>query len=195
METGIKTSSEDGKLVQKHPDVWTIGHSTRGAAEFSDILLAHKLEVLVDVRSFPGSRRCPQFNKVDLAESLDKTGITYRHLPSLGGRRKTKADSKNFAWKNPSFRAYADHMESGDFKEGINELVELAGNNRATIMCAEAVWWRCHRSLIADYLKASGLSVWHIKDATHTELHPYTAVARIVGGELSYEGLLARNNV
>jgi uncharacterized protein (DUF488 family) len=195
METGIKNSSEDGKPIQKHPDVWTIGHSTRSAVEFSDILLAHKLEVLVDVRSFPGSRRYPQFNKLVLAESLGKIGITYRHLPSLGGRRKPKADSKNHAWKNASFRAYADYMESGDFKEGISELVELAGKHRTTVMCAEAVWWRCHRSLIADYLKAIGSSVWHILDATHTQLHPYTTAALIVDGELSYEGLLAKNSV
>ena len=136
METGIKTSLANGDPI---PDVWTIGHSTRGAVEFSDILLAYKLEVLVDVRSFPGSRRYPQFNKAILAESLGKIGITYRHLPSLGGRRKPNVDSKNSAWKNASFRAYADHMESGDFKEGISELIELAGKNRTTVMCAEAV--------------------------------------------------------
>jgi len=188
METGIKTSSENGDPI---PEVWTVGHSTRSVVEFSDILLAHKLDVLVDVRSFPGSRRYPQFNKAVLAESLDKIGITYRHLPSLGGRRKPKADSRNSAWKNASFRAYADHMESNEFKQGISELVELAGRNRTAVMCAEAVWWRCHRSLIADYLKVLGSSVWHILDATHIQLHPYTAVARIVDGELSYEGLLA----
>jgi uncharacterized protein (DUF488 family) len=139
METGIKTLLENGDRI---PDVWTIGHSTRSAVEFSDILLAHKLEALVDVRSFPGSRRYPQFNKEVLAESLEKIGITYRHLPSLGGRRKPNAVSTNSAWKNVSFRGYADHMESCDFKKGINELVELAGKNRTTVMCAEAVWWR-----------------------------------------------------
>ena len=191
METRIQTSLENGDPI---PDVWTIGHSTRSAVEFSDILLAYKLEVLVDVRSFPGSRRYPQFNKEVLAESLGKIGITYRHLPSLGGRRKPNVDSKNSAWKNASFRAYADHMESNEFKQGISELVELAGSNRTAVMCAEAVWWRCHRSLIADYLKALGSSVWHILDATHIQLHPYTAVARIVDGELSYEGLLAKSN-
>src|SRR6267142_6676157 len=149
-------------------EVWTIGHSTRSSEEFAAILLTHKIKMLVDVRSFPGSRRYPQFNKTSLAETLPEIGITYAHLPSLGGRRKPNVDSKNSAWKNASFRAYADHMESNEFKQGIGELVELAGRNRTAVVCAEAVWWRCHRSLIADYLKALGSSVWHILDATNT---------------------------
>jgi uncharacterized protein (DUF488 family) len=172
-------------------EVWTIGHSTRSSEEFAAILLAHKIKVLVDVRSFPGSRRYPQFNKTSLAETLLEIGITYAHFPSLGGRRKPKVDSKNAAWKNASFRAYADYMETEGYRQGIEELLEVAGQDRTAIMCAEAVWWRCHRSLIADYLKAQGLLVTHIIDSTHTQPHPYTSAARIVDGHLSYEGLLS----
>jgi uncharacterized protein (DUF488 family) len=126
-----------------------------------------------------------------LAEALSDIGITYVHLPSLGGRRKPNVDSKNTAWKNASFRAYADFMETEEYKQGIEELLAVASQDRTAIMCAEAVWWRCHRSLIADYLKAQGLLVTHIIDSTHTQPHPYTSAARIVDGSLSYEGLLS----
>lgn len=154
------------------------------------ILLAHEIQVLVDVRSFPGSRRYPQFNRESLSESLRMAGIQYRHEPRLGGRRTPRADSHNTAWKNASFRAYADHMESEEFKLGVKDLLELASNGRVAVMCAESLWWRCHRSLIADYLKAGGLIVIHILDKTKTEEHPYTPAARIVEGQLTYRGLL-----
>src|SRR3989442_2651836 len=171
--------------------IWTVGHSTRSAEEFKEILFAHQIEVLVDVRSFPGSRRYPHFNKPELSRWLESDGITYVHLPALGGRRRPSPESKNTAWKNSSFRAYADHMESEDFRAGVEALLELAHNNRTAIMCAEAVWSRCHRSLIADFLKAKGVEVIHILDARKTEIHPYTSSARIVEGRLSYEGLLS----
>jgi uncharacterized protein (DUF488 family) len=170
--------------------VWTVGHSTRSGEEFGKILLAHEIKVLVDVRSFPGSRRLPQFNQAELAESLRKLGIEYRHEPRLGGRRKPRADSHNTAWRNASFRAYADHMESEEFRRGVEELLEVAANERTAFMCAEAVWWRCHRSLISDYLKAEGHTVIHIIDEKKTEEHPFTSAARIVEGELSYRGLI-----
>ena len=170
--------------------IWTIGHSTRTAEKFGEILLAHEIKVLVDVRSFPGSRRLPQFNKAELAESLGALGIEYRHEPRLGGRRKPRADSHNTAWKNASFRAYADHMESEEFRRGVEELLEVAGRERTAVMCAEAVWWRCHRSLIADYLKAEGHTVVHILDQNKTEEHPFTSAAKIIEGKLSYKGLL-----
>jgi uncharacterized protein (DUF488 family) len=170
--------------------IWTVGHSTRSSEEFNQILLAHKIGALVDVRSFPGSRRYPHFNKPELARALDALGILYRHAPRLGGRRRPSADSKNTAWQNASFRAYADHMESEEFQQGIDELIELAGEKRTAIMCAESLWWRCHRSLISDFLKARGVEVIHILDAKKTEVHPYTSAARIVDGRLSYEGLL-----
>lgn len=171
--------------------IWTIGHSTRSADEFNQILLAHQIHALVDVRSFPGSRRYPHFNKTELSRSLEAVGIVYEHNPQLGGRRRPNQESKNTAWKNASFRAYADHMESDEFHKGIGELLALASEKRTAVMCAEALWWRCHRSLIADFLKAAGLEVIHILDAKHTETHPYTPVARILDGHLSYEGLLA----
>ena len=170
--------------------VWTVGHSTRSGEEFGKILLAHEIKVLVDVRSFPGSRRLPQFNKPELAESLRELGIEYRHEPRLGGRRKPRADSHNTVWKNASFRAYADHMESEEFRRGVDELLEVAARERTAVMCAEAVWWRCHRSLIADYLKAQGHTVIHIIDQKKTEEHPFTPAARIVEGQLSYRGLI-----
>ena len=170
--------------------VWTVGHSTRSGEEFTQILLAHGVQELVDVRSFPGSRRYPQFNRAALAESLQQAGIEYRHEPRLGGRRTLRKDSHNTAWKNASFRAYADHMESDEFRKGAKDLLELAANARTAVMCAESLWWRCHRSLIADYLKAEGHTVIHILDQNKTEEHPFTSAARIVDGELSYRGLI-----
>ncbi len=179
------------ELKSPWPTIWTIGHSTRSNADFIQILKAHEINTLVDVRSFPGSRRYPQFNCAALSESLASMGIIYQHLPTLGGRRRPSTDSKNTAWRNSSFRAYADHMETEEFKEGIERLRELALNSRTAVMCAEALWWRCHRSLIADYLKALGATVIHLSDEKQTQIHPYTSAARIVQGRLSYEGLFA----
>jgi len=179
--------------VEREVCVYTIGHSTRSADEFNEILSAHKIKNLVDVRSFPGSRRYPHFNQANLAASLHEVQISYHHFPSLGGRRRALADSKNTAWKNPSFRAYADHMETDTFREGLRGLLEIARAELTAIMCSEAVWWRCHRGLISDYLMASGTKVIHIVDARRSEVHPYTSAARIIDGKLSYEGLLANN--
>jgi uncharacterized protein (DUF488 family) len=170
--------------------IWTIGHSTRLDEEFNEILLAHGIAALVDVRSFPGSRRYPHFNKPELSSNLEADGILYAHNSKLGGRRRPSPISKNTAWKNASFRAYADHMESEEFKEGIEDLLEVVSTKRTAIMCAEALWWRCHRSLIADFLRAKGWEVTHILDGKKTEVHPYTSAARIIDGRLSYEGLL-----
>jgi uncharacterized protein (DUF488 family) len=169
--------------------VWTIGHSTRTAEKFEEILLAHEIRVLVDVRTFPGSRRYPQFNKAELAESLAGVQIEYRHEPRLGGRRMPRADSHNTGWKNASFRGYADHMETEEFRRGVEGLLEVAAGERTVIMCAEAVWWRCHRSLISDYLRAEGHTVLHIVDKYKTKEHPFTPAAMIVKGKLSYRGL------
>lgn len=177
--------------IQEVSRLWTVGHSTRSADEFNEILNAHKIEALVDVRTFPGSRRYPQFNKQQLAAALKSIGIDYSHEPQLGGRRTPRKDSKNTVWQNPGFRGYADHMESAEFQKGIEGLLQLAQEKRVAIMCAEALWWRCHRSLIADFLKARGDEVIHIADGKKTEIHPYTVAARIVNGTLSYEGLLA----
>jgi uncharacterized protein (DUF488 family) len=176
--------------MEKGLSVWTVGHSTRSEDEFKEILLEHQIETLVDVRSFPGSRRYPHFNKLELSRSLESIGLAYQHLPALGGRRRALPNSKNTAWQNSSFRAYADHMESEEFEKGIETLLELAQTKRTTVMCAESLWWRCHRSLIADFLKANGVEVIHILSGVKVESHPYTSAARIVEGRLSYEGLL-----
>ena len=178
--------------TEKHlPTIWTIGHSTRAVDDFIQLLNSKEIEDLVDVRSYPGSRRYPQFNKAEIIRTLSSGGIRYHHFPKLGGRRKPTPGSRNTAWRDPSFRAYADYMESKEFEQGIEELLQLAGLSRTAIMCAEAVWWRCHRGLIADYLKVRGSVIVHIVDAGRSELHPYTTAARIIEGRLSYAGLLA----
>ena len=167
--------------------IWTIGHSTRTIDKFISLLEEHGIKLLIDVRSLPGSKRYPQFNKEALADSLGKSGIRYEHFPELGGRRKAKAESNKAAWRNASFRGYADYMERKKFRNGVERLLNLANDaSPAAIMCAEAVWWRCHRSLISDYLKVRGIEVMHILDANKTESHPYTSAARIVNGKLSY---------
>ncbi len=168
--------------------LWTIGHSTRNIDQFTALLKDNGIKLVVDVRSLPGSKRYPQFNKESLADSLGEAGIRYEHFPELGGRRKPKKDSQNTAWRNASFRGYADYMETEEFREGIERLLDFANKVGPTaIMCAEAVWWRCHRSLISDYLKVSGIEVIHILDANKTEPHPFTSAARIADGALSYE--------
>ena len=168
--------------------IWTIGHSTRNSDVFISLLEKNGIKLLADVRSLPGSKRYPQFNKEVLAEWLKERGIRYEHFPELGGRRKSKPDSRNTAWRNASFRGYADYMETEEFYKGVERLLALAGEaGPAAIMCAEAVWWRCHRSLISDYLKARGIDVMHILGANKIESHPFTSAARIVNGELSYE--------
>jgi uncharacterized protein (DUF488 family) len=167
--------------------IWTIGHSTRTIEIFISLLEEHGIKVLADVRTLPGSKRYPQFNKETLADSLGKAGVRYEHFPELGGRRKPRSDSRNTAWRNASFRGYADYMETEQFRKGVERLLDLAGQAGSTaLMCAEAVWWRCHRGLISDYLKVRGIEVGHILDANKAELHPYTSAAQIVRGELSY---------
>jgi len=167
--------------------IWTIGHSTRTIDKFISLLEEHGIKLLADVRSLPGSKRYPQFNKETLADSLAQAGIRYEHFPELGGRRKARPDSRNTAWRNASFRGYADYMETEEFDKDVKRLLDIATEfGPAAIMCAEAVWWRCHRSLISDYLKARGIEVMHIVGANKTELHPYTSAARVGNGNLSY---------
>ena len=167
--------------------IWTIGHSTRMIDEFVSLLKESEIKLLVDVRAWPSSKRYPQFNKDVLAGSLKAQAIRYEHLQELGGKRKPKPDSRNTAWRNASFRGYADFMETQQFEKGIERLLELSREGGpAAIMCAEAVWWRCHRSLIADFLKARGVDMMHILDSNKVELHPYTSAAQIVNGHLSY---------
>jgi uncharacterized protein (DUF488 family) len=170
--------------------IWTVGHSTLTIEQFLGVLSSFQIQLLVDVRSFPGSRRYPHFNKEELRRSLTAVGIDYVHMPELGGRRKTRPDSKNVVWRNQSFRGYADYMETQAFREGAKQLLERARDRRTAIMCAEAVWWRCHRSLISDYLKADDVTVTHILSEGKSEEHPYTSAAQIVNGKLSYRGVL-----
>ena len=166
--------------------VWTIGHSTRPLQTFLALLEHYQIEAVADVRRFPGSRRQPQYAQAALSRALAENGIAYRWIAAMGGRRRPQPDSPNIAWRNASFRGYADYMASKEFEEGLNELLEVAVRLRTTLMCAEAVWWRCHRALIADLLCVRGINVMHIIDETHAVVHPYTSPARIVQGRLSY---------
>lgn len=170
--------------------MWTVGHSTRPIDQFLQLLSSFRISLLVDVRTYPGSRRYPQFNQPTLTVSLAQAGIEYQHLPELGGRRRARPGSLNMAWRNEMFRGYADYMETDEFRQGIDRLSELAHASRMAIMCAEAVWWRCHRSLISDYLKVRGVTVMHITSEGKSEEHPFTSAARIVNGELNYRGVL-----
>jgi len=166
--------------------IWTIGHSTRTMEEFIQMLQSFSITQVVDVRHFPGSRKFPHFNKEELNRSLSDTGIRYEHIESLGGRRKPKSNSKNIAWRHPAFRGYADYMEAPPFHEGVRQLEQIGAERRTAYMCSEAVWWRCHRSLISDYLKVKGWTVQHIMDVGKEKEHPFTAPAKVVNGHLSY---------
>ncbi len=173
-------------MANAPPEIWTIGHSTLSIEEFLALLKAQSIRALADVRRFPGSRRHPQFGQQQLCESLARAGIEYVHFPELGGRRLAQPDSPNTAWRNEAFRGYADYMAAEPFRAGMKRLLSLARKQRTAIMCAEALWWRCHRALIADYLKAGGWKVRHILAPNKVEEHPFTAAARIVEGKLSY---------
>lgn len=166
--------------------IWTIGHSTHPIDEFINILNSFEINLLADVRSLPGSKKFPQFNKENLEKSLKEKNIEYIHILKLGGRRKVRKDSLNTGWHHPAFRGYADYMETEDFKHGIEELIYLAQNKRTAIMCAEVLWWRCHRSMISDYLKLKGWDVIHILSLLKSQEHSYTQPARIINGELDY---------
>lgn len=166
--------------------IYTIGHSTHTLKEFISMLQAFDIATLVDIRRFPGSRMYPQFNKEALAEELMGAGIGYVHLESLGGRRKPDKDSKNKRWRNKSFQGYADYMATKDFEKGIIKLEAIAAKQTTAYMCSEALWWRCHRSMISDYLKAKGWQVMHIMGPGKVEEHSYTSPARIEGQHVFY---------
>jgi uncharacterized protein (DUF488 family) len=180
-------SSSTGPANATPARIWTVGHSTRPIEEFMSLLTENRIQVVADVRSFPGSRKYPRYGKDALAATLASYSIGYHWLPALGGRRRPSPDSPNTAWRNASFRGYADHMSSAQFAQGLAHLVSLACEARTAIMCAEAVWWRCHRSLIADALTVRGIEVVHILDARHRTVHPMTAPARVVQGALTYQ--------
>jgi uncharacterized protein (DUF488 family) len=170
--------------------VFTIGHSTRSIEEFIALLEAHGIEQLVDIRSFPRSRRHPHFSSDALSRALADAGIVYLHSPALGGHRKPRRDSPNTAWKAEGFRGYADYMESDAFRSALDELIATAGERPTAIMCAEAVWWRCHRQLVADALVAQGVTVRHITSASAPAEHTLTDFAQVDGGTVRYRRLI-----
>lgn len=162
--------------------IWTIGHSTRDVEVFLE--MTKDLDRIIDVRTYPGSKRFPQFNKENIPSWLN---IKYTHIPELGGRKhKVNPASNNTAWRHAAFRSYADYMETLEFEVGYNKLLEFAAAEKIAYMCSEAVWWKCHRGLISDRLKSEGHEVLHLMDCTHTMEHPYTGAASIVNGKLSY---------
>ena len=175
-----------GFSSERRSTIWTVGHSTRPIEPFVEILQSALITTVADVRRFPGSRRYPQYNQQALADSLAAVGITYVWLPELGGRRQPRPDSSHTAWRNASFRGYADYMDTDAFKQGIDCAIALAEDGRVALMCSEALWWQCHRSLISDYLKIRSYCVIHLLAANEHEEHPYTSPAQIVDGQLSY---------
>lgn len=174
--------------MEKDPakKIWTIGHSTRSWEDFLELLQEFSINGLVDVRSYPGSRKFPHFNKENLEELLPKNNISYSHFKSLGGRRKPDPESENTVWRHPSFRAYADYMQTEEFQKGIRELEKIGQQEKVAYMCSEAVWWRCHRSMISDELKVKNWEVLHIMGAGKISEHPFTSPAKVKNEKLVY---------
>ena len=164
----------------------TIGHSNRPLREFVDMLKAHGVKLLADVRTVPRSRHNPQFNRETLPLALREEGIAYEHMPGLGGLRHPRKDSPNAGWRNLSFRGYADYMLTDEFRRNLEALLAFEGVRRTAVMCAEAVPWRCHRSLIADALTVRSIPVSHIMNATKSNPHSLTSFVRIEGTQLTY---------
>jgi uncharacterized protein (DUF488 family) len=170
----------------RKPPVLTIGHSTRSLEEFLHLLRTHEVEQVVDVRKMPGSTAYPQFNEDTLADALEKASIGYVHVPALGGLRSPVDDSPNRGWRNRSFQGYADYMQTEEFELALQSLVELASRRRVALMCAEAVPWRCHRSLIADALVARGIPVEHLMSRGRRQRHTLRPLARVRGQRVTY---------
>lgn len=166
--------------------LWTIGHSTRTLEEVVHLLKSFNIELLMDVRHYPGSRKFPQFNKENLRITMPENDVEYEHMVELGGRRKVDPNSQNDGWRLAAFRGYADYMETQEFKNALAKLEKIASEKRTAIMCAEAVWWSCHRSMISDALKVNGWEVLHIMSEKTATEHPYTSPARVVDGQLDY---------
>jgi uncharacterized protein (DUF488 family) len=186
---GSKTSGPGGKRNPRpalSPIVLTIGHSTGLIEEFIGLLKEHRATLVVDVRTVPRSRHNPQFNKSSLPRALKRAGLGYVHLPGLGGLRHAKCDSLNVGWRNASFRGYADYMQTPEFEQSLDELVRLAKQERIAIMCAEAVPWRCHRSLIADALLVRGIRTEDIMSVTRRQVHVLTPFAKVRATTITY---------
>lgn len=169
--------------------IWTIGHSTHSSDDFRRELALHGIELVVDVRRFPGSRRHPHFAANALAQDLAHDGILYHWIPELGGRRPSSAASINLTWRHAAFRAYADHVATEEFAQGLTEALMLAYGLRTVLMCAEALWWRCHRRLVADVLTTIGIQVFHLRRGATPTLHRLAPPARLVNGMLTYATL------
>jgi uncharacterized protein (DUF488 family) len=167
--------------------IWTVGHSTRTTETFIALLEHYGIQAIADVRRFPGSRRLPQFMSANLEASLAEHGIAYEWIEALGGRRRATPGPSASAWRNSSFRGYAEHLHTDEFACGIQQLLRLAAEKPTAIMCAEVLWWRCHRSMVSDVLKLRGVEVLHIQDEHRLTLHPYTSPARLNHGELVYD--------
>jgi uncharacterized protein (DUF488 family) len=170
--------------------IFTVGHSTHTAEAFATLLQQHAIKQLADVRTIPHSRRHPHFNQDALEAFLGRKGVLYRHFPSLGGRRRPRRDSRNSAWREEGFRGYADHMETSGFRTGLDSLIELSRLGRTAVMCAEAVWWRCHRRLLADALVVRGVPVFHILSSAAPKPHELSEFAVAEGDGVIYPGLL-----
>jgi uncharacterized protein (DUF488 family) len=166
--------------------IWTVGHSTRSLDELLALLAHYRIEVIADVRRFPESRRLPHFGAAILQEALAAHDIEYQWIPALGGRRPPDPHSPNITWRNSAFRGYADHVASEEFATGLFDLLTIAEELRTGIMCAEVLWWRCHRRLIADVLTSLGVEVVHIRDEASSETHRLATPARVVDGVLTY---------
>lgn len=190
MSADIQTPAARGRSLAGLGVVWTIGHSTRPLDEFLALLNEHGIEAVADVRRFPGSRRLPAYGSRSLSSTLKAHGVAYRWIPALGGRRTPRPDSPNVAWRNASFRGYADYMATQAFADGLGTLLDLASDAPTAMMCAEALWWRCHRALIADALTIAGARVIHILGPRRTVEHRLTSPARVDGGRLSYDRLV-----
>ena len=175
-----------GSLQPEAPAIWTIGHSNRSLEDLLRLLQAQEVTLVADVRKMPGSRRNEHFNQAALSQALQEVGIRYAHFPGLGGLRRRQKDSPNGGWKNASFQGYADYMLTDEFKLSLEELLEQARGQRAALMCAEAVPWRCHRSLIADALTVRGLHVEHIFSSARTQTHVLRSWAQVQGKRITY---------
>ncbi len=176
------------------PVILTVGHSTHTLEDFVHLLRAYAITLVVDIRTIPRSRHNPQFNRETLPKDLESVGIDYRHMPGLGGLRRARSDSLNTAWRNASFRGFADYMQTPEFEESLAKLIKTAQEKRLVLMCAEAVPWRCHRSLIADALKGHSITVEHIMSETHRQVHTLTPWARIEGTHITYPEERVKHN-
>jgi uncharacterized protein (DUF488 family) len=173
-----------------HEPIYTVGHSIHPIEGFLALLREHRIERLADIRLIPKSQRYPHFGLEQLSAALQRTGVAYRHFPDLGGRRRPRRDSINTAWRVEAFRGYADYMSTPAFRAGVESLLAYATGARTAVMCAEAVWWQCHRRLLADHLLVRGIPVLHILSTVPPKPHELSDFAREVDGELVYPGLL-----